>query len=58
MICNICKKPLKKDEVSMGMGTESGPKYFCYECKPVPEDENDSGEYGMGGDWWKDNEDV
>jgi len=53
MICHLCKKPLKKDEVSGGQGTVNGPIWFCYECKPV----EDSGEYGMGGDWWKGDKD-
>ncbi len=53
-ICYCCKREIKKNEISMGMGVpEFGPRYWCYGCKPIPEEENDDGEFGMGGDWWK-----
>ena len=53
-ICYSCKNPMGKGEISMGMGMGGETRYFCYVCKPIPVDnEDDQGEFGFGGDWWK-----
>ena len=50
--CCVCSKHLiKPNDISLGKGTTDGPKYWCHECSPIPEE--DTGEFGMGGDWWK-----
>ena len=67
--CTACGAPLTLDSIRMGAyDLARGHIFYCDDCSPrdmqqftrdsdckfgFPSEEDEGGEFGMGGDWWK-----